>query len=121
MDVILLKSKIHQACVTDVNISYEGSIVIDRDLMDETGLAAYEKVLVANIANGNRFETYVIEGEAGSRKIALNGAAARLGEIGDRLIIMAFARVHAAEAGTFSPKIVQLDENNKIIGRSDIK
>jgi len=118
MDVILLKSKIHRARITGVDMSYEGSIVIDADLMKETGLVVYEKVLVANIETGDRFETYVIEGEPGSGKIALNGAAARLGQVGDKVIILAFARVPQSEAEKFTPRIVQLDENNKIIRRS---
>lgn len=118
MDLFLLKSKIHQARITGVDMAYEGSIVIDADLMDEVGLIPYEKVLVANIANGARFETYVIEGDRGSGTVALNGAAARLGQIGDTIIILSFAQIPAAEAKRFSPKMIQLDEHNRVVRRS---
>lgn len=118
MDVILLKSKIHQAAVTGVDMNYEGSIVVDSALMEEVRLYPYEKVLVANIATGDRFETYVIPGEAGSGSIALNGATARLGQVGDRVIIFAFVTIPESEASAFSPRIVQLDENNRVIRRN---
>lgn len=118
MDVQILKSKIHQATVTGFNMEYEGSIVVDSALMDEVGLLPYEKVLVANMATGDRFETYVIPGKAASGAIELNGATARLGQTGDRVIIFAFARMAEAEARSFTPRIVQLDERNRIIRRS---
>lgn len=118
MDVFILKSKIHQATVTGFNMDYEGSIVVDAGLMEEVGLLPYEKVLVANMATGARFETYVIPGRAGSGDIELNGATARLGQTGDRVIIFSFARVPEAEARSFRPKIVQLDPNNRVIRRS---
>ena len=118
MELILLKSKIHQARVTGVDMRYEGSIVIDSDLMDEVGLIPFEKVLVANVANGSRFETYVIKGVPGSGTIALNGAAARLGQVGDQVIILSFAQMSAEEAKDYSPKMIQLDENNKVLRRS---
>jgi len=118
MEITILKSKIHQATVTGVDMNYEGSIVVDAELMREAGLVPYEKVLVANIATGDRFETYVIEGEAGSGQIALNGATARLGQVGDRIIIFAFARVDAEEARSFRPRIIQLDGQNRVVRRS---
>jgi aspartate 1-decarboxylase len=118
MDVILLKSKVHQATVTGVDKEYEGSIVVDSALMEEVRLRPFEKVLVANMATGDRFETYVIAGEAGTGRIELNGATARLGQIGDRVIIFAFANVPESEAGAFSPRIVQLDEDNRVIRRN---
>lgn len=118
MDVFILKSKIHQATVTGINMDYEGSIVVDAALMEEVGLVPYEKVLVANMANGARFETYVIPGDTGSRAIELNGATARLGQIGDRVILFSFAAVPAEEARSVTPKVVQLDENNRVIRRS---
>lgn len=118
MEVSILKSKIHQATVTGVDISYEGSIVVDAELMDEVGLFPYEKVLVANMSTGDRFETYAIPGGRGSGAIELNGATARLGQVGDRVIIFAFARVPEAEARDFLPRIVQLDENNRVVRRS---
>jgi len=118
MDLTILKSKIHQATVTGVNLDYEGSIVVDSSLMEEVGLIAYEKVLVANMATGARFETYVIKAPAGSGAIELNGATARLGQSGDRVIIFAFARINEAEAKTFAPRIVLLDEANRVVRRS---
>ena len=118
MNVQLLKCKIHQAVVTGVNMDYEGSIVVDSALMKEVGLIHYEKVLVANISTGDRFETYVISGEPGSGSIELNGATARLGQIGDRIINFAFAAMSEAEAESYSPRIVQLDEKNRVVQRS---
>ncbi len=116
MDVYMLKSKIHQATVTGFDVDYEGSIVIDAALMEEVGLVPYEKVLVANMATGARFETYVIPGPSGA--VELNGATARLGQTGDRVIVFAFARVPEAEARSFTPRIVQVDENNRVVRRS---
>jgi aspartate 1-decarboxylase len=118
MDVFLLKSKIHQATVTGVDWSYEGSIVVDSALMEEVGLLPYEKVLVANMATGDRFETYVIEGPAGSGAIELNGATARLGQVGDRVILFSFARMSEEEARAHIPRIVQLDDSNRVVRRS---
>jgi aspartate 1-decarboxylase len=118
MEVTVLKSKIHQARVTGVDMRYEGSIVVDAALMEEVGLLPYEKVLVANITTGDRFETYVIPGEPNSGTIALNGATARLGQVGDTIIIFAFARMDLEEAKEFEPRIVQLDESNRVLRRS---
>ena len=120
MDLTILKSKIHQATVTGFDMEYEGSIVVDSALMEEVGLVPYEKVLVANMNTGDRFETYVIPGDPSSGAIELNGATARLGQAGDRVIIFSFARVSAEEVRSFSPKIVQLDENNRVIRRSSV-
>lgn len=118
MDVTLLKSKIHLATVTGVDMNYEGSIVVDADLMAEVRIHPWEKVLVANLATGDRFETYVIAGEAGSGSIELNGATARLGQAGDQIIIFAFTRIPESEADSFSPRIVQLDNKNRVIRRN---
>ncbi len=118
MEVTLLKCKIHQATVTGVDMNYQGSIVVDAALMEEVRLHPWEKVLVANISTGDRFETYVIAGESGSGSIELNGATARLGQTGDQVIIFAFARMPDSEAGSFSPRIVQLDSNNRVIRRN---
>jgi aspartate 1-decarboxylase len=118
MEVTILKSKIHQATVTGFDVHYEGSIVVDAALMEEVGLVAYEKVLVANMATGARFETYVIPGRAGSGAVELNGATARLGQTGDRVIIFAFARMPEAQARKFTPRIVQVDERNRVVRRS---
>jgi aspartate 1-decarboxylase len=118
VNISILKSKIHQATVTGVDMSYEGSIVIDAALMDEVGLHSYEKVMVANISTGDRFETYVIPGKRESKAIELNGATARLGQIGDRIIIFAFTSIPESEARTFSPRIIQLNENNQVVRKS---
>jgi len=111
----MLKSKLHQARITDANVEYEGSLGIDVELMEAVGLLPYEKILVANINNGSRLETYAISEPFGSRRIVLNGAAARLGAIGDRIIIMSFCSVDEAEVreGRFKPKVIRLDENNE--------
>ncbi len=118
----MLKSKIHKARITESELSYEGSFTIDRDLMDLVGLKPYEKVLISNMNNGHRFETYVIEGPRKSRVFILNGATARLGEQGDLVTIFAFAQVTPEELKTHKPKIAVLDEQNnvfKMIGGED--
>lgn len=112
MHVTLLKSKIHRATITDASLHYEGSITLPSALVEATGMHEYEKVLVANINNGNRFETYVILG--GDGEICLNGAAAHLGAIGDKIIIMAWATMDEAEAKLFHPRVVLVDEKNQI-------
>jgi len=110
----MLKAKIHRARVTDANLNYEGSLTIDRHLMDAVGLLPFEKVEVYNINNGERFATYAIEGEAGSGIIALNGAAARKGEIDDLIIIVSFALYEPGELTDYQPRIVVLDRDNRI-------
>ena len=115
MQVQLLKSKIHRAAVTDANVNYEGSLTVDRALMEEVGLLPYERVLCGNMGNGERFETYAIPGESGSGAIILNGATAHLGKTGDRLTIMSFATVDEAEIAGWKPKVIVLDEHNGII------
>lgn len=119
MNVQMLKSKLHQACVTDADVEYEGSFGIDIELMEAVGLYPYEKVLVANINNGNRLETYVIAEPFGSRRIVLNGAAARLGSVGDRVIIMSFCWVEEAlvRGGKYRPRIIRLDKHNEPVQR----
>ncbi len=107
----LLRSKIHKATVTEANIDYSGSITIDRGLMDRVDLWPGEKVLVSNLENGNRFETYVIEGKRGSGTIGVNGAAARLVRTGDRVIIMAFESVESP----IDPKIILVDKSNQFV------
>ncbi len=111
MLVSKLKSKIHRATVTEADLDYVGSITIDLALMNAVGIEEYEKVLVSNITNGNRLETYVLSGEEGKGTICLNGAAARLCKKGDLVIIMAFALY--SEGEECRPKIVVVDENNK--------
>jgi aspartate 1-decarboxylase len=115
----MLKAKIHRARVTDANLNYEGSLTIDRQLMEAVGLLPFEKVEVYNINNGERFATYVIEGESGSGTIALNGAAARKGEIGDLVIIVSYALYEPRELATYQPRIVVLDQDNRIRKRFD--
>ncbi len=119
MKIEMLKSKLHQACVTHADVYYEGSLGIDIELMEANGLYQYEKVLVSNINNGARFETYVIAEPFGSRRIVPNGAAARLTAVGDRIIIMAFAHVEEAlvREGKFKPRVLRLDERNEPVQR----
>ena len=110
----MLKSKIHRATVTEADLNYEGSLTIDKTLLDAVGLLPYEQVMVYNINNGERFETYAIEGESGSGVIGLNGAAARKGEVGDMVIIVSYATYSIEEMADYSPKIVLVNKANKI-------
>jgi aspartate 1-decarboxylase len=112
--ITLLKSKIHRAFVTQTELHYEGSITLDRELMDIANIKPYEKVQVVNINNGKRFETYVIEGKPGSKKICLNGAAARLAQKGDRIIILAYIQLDEVSAKEWEPNILVMDQNNNI-------
>jgi aspartate 1-decarboxylase len=114
MQIHLLKSKIHRATVTGGNVKYEGSLTIAGDLMDKVGLQEYERILCGNMANGNRFETYVIRGKPGSGEIVMNGAVAFLGKKGDLLTIMNFAVFTKAEARKWKPQVVVLGKGNKI-------
>lgn len=114
MTLEMLKAKIHRATVMQADLNYVGSITIDRDLMDASGILEYEKVQIADIDNGNRFETYVIAGEPGSGLICLNGATARCASPGDKIIIMCYCQIDAEEAPTHHPKVVFVDEENKI-------
>jgi aspartate 1-decarboxylase len=111
----MCKSKIHGAYITEANLHYVGSITIDRTLMEAANIIPYEWVHVVNVNTGERFQTYVITGEAGSGVIGLNGAAARLGHPGDKLIIMCSASVDEKELPGFKPHIVFVDESNHII------
>jgi len=108
----MFKSKLHQMRVTEANLFYEGSITIDEELLEEAGILPYEKVQIVNINNGSRLETYTIPGEKGSRVCCLNGAAARLTQIGDRIIVIAYAEMEPEEAREHKPRIVIVDENN---------
>ena len=114
MQVSMLRAKLHQARVTGADINYVGSITIDQALLGQAEMFPYEKVLVVDIENGARFETYVIAGPAGSGAIELNGAAARLVTIGDRLIIMAFSQVDFPPPEDWAPIVLVLDEDNAI-------
>ena len=112
MKLTMFKSKLHQMKVTEANLHYEGSITIDKELLEKSGILPYEKVQVVNITNGARLETYTIPGEAGSRVCCLNGAAARKTQVGDRVIIISYAEMTPEEAQDFKPKVVIVDENN---------
>ena len=120
MQIHVLKSKIHRAQVTGASLGYEGSLSISEDLMVKAGLLPYERILCSNLANGERFETYVIKGTPGSGAIELNGAAAHLGKIGDRLTIMAFTEVDRAKAKRWKPRVIVLGKKNKIINERGI-
>ncbi len=115
MQITLLKCKLHRATVTDASLDYEGSMTIDAALADRVGLLEFEKILVGNISNGNRFETYVIHGPAESGAIVLNGATAHLGKVGDRLVIMAFAQMSLEEAKQHRPRTLVLDDSNRVV------
>lgn len=115
MMICMLKSKIHRATVTEANLNYVGSITIDEDLMDAVGIYENERVQIVNVNNGERFDTYVIKGERGKGDICLNGAAARLVHVGDKIIIMAYAYIDEKEAREMKPKVILVDEENKIL------
>ena len=106
MLLTMLKSKLHRIPVTEANLDYEGSLTLDPDFMEAVGILPFEKILCANVGNGNRFETYAIAGRRGSRVCCLNGAAAHMGKVGDLLIVMAFAGMTPEEAGGFVPKVL---------------
>ena len=113
MHLSMLKSKIHRATITQAELNYVGSITIDRELMEAAELFEYEQVHIVNVNSGSRIETYVIAGEPGSGVICLNGAAARSGQTGDPVIIMAYAFFTEEEAAKYKPVVVIADENNK--------
>src|SRR5437870_1384666 len=115
MQLTLLKSKIHRATVTGASLDYEGSLTISDDLAELVGLVPYEKILVGNLSNGERFETYAIYGKAQRGIIELNGATAHLGKIGDRITIMSFTRYAPEVATVHHPRILVLNERNEIV------
>lgn len=119
MYITKLKGKIHRATVVQAELNYVGSITIDEELLAASGIQEYEQVSVVDINNGSRFETYAIAGKKGSGMICLNGAAARCASQGDKIIIMCYALMDNKEAETFKPKVVFVDEKNKIIRISD--
>ena len=112
---ILCKSKIHRATVTEANLNYEGSLTLDPLLMEAAGLIPFEQVHVLNLNNGARFETYLIEGERGSGTVCVNGAAARLVQVGDPIIVLAYALVPEDELSDFTARIVFVDEHNRVV------
>ncbi len=113
MTLEMLHGKIHRATVTQADLNYVGSITVDRDLLEASGICEYQKVQIVDIDNGNRFETYTIAGEPGSGLICLNGAAARCVSVGDKLIIMSYCACDAEEAKQHKPKVVFVNEDNK--------
>jgi len=119
MQLTVLKCKLHRACVTHAELDYEGSCAIDRDLMDLAGILPYEQIQIYNIANGERFTTYAIEAEAGSRIISVNGAAAHKASPGDRVIICAYAGMESEVAAGFKPSLVYMNEHNRVTHTGD--
>jgi aspartate 1-decarboxylase len=112
----MLTAKIHNATVTESNIKYEGSLTVDESLLTATGIMPHEQVLISNLNNGKRFETYVIPGPSGSGVICLNGPTARKGEVGDKIIVFTYGYIHEDKVKEHSPKIILLDKENKIKG-----
>lgn len=119
MFLTLFKSKIHRATVTEANLNYVGSVTVDIALLEAANLLVGEKVQIVNINNGSRIETYTIAGERGSGVVCINGAAARLAQPGDKVILIAYGMMSSEEAKTFSPAVVHVDENNQIIDIKD--
>jgi aspartate 1-decarboxylase len=111
----MLKAKLHRACVTHSELDYEGSCAIDSQLLEAAGIREYEQIQIYNLANGERFTTYAIRAEAGSRVISVNGAAAHKADVGDRVIICAYGSYTEAELLNHKPKLVYLDERNRVL------
>jgi aspartate 1-decarboxylase len=111
----MLRAKIHRATITEADIDYVGSVTLDPDLYDAVGILPGEQVLVADLNNGQRFETYVMEGQRGSGTVCINGAAARLVHVGDRIIIMSFAYATPEEAGKLKPTVVLVNDKNQLV------
>ena len=116
MQRIMLRGKIHRATVTQCDLNYEGSCAIDEDLIEAAGMKVFERIELYNVNNGERFATYIIQGTRGSGEISLNGAAARRAHLGDLLIICTYGLMDDEEIKTFQPKVVLVDEKNKITG-----
>ena len=114
MTITMLKAKIHRATVTQAELDYVGSITVDMDLLEQAGILEYEKVQIVDVNNGSRFETYTIAGERGSGVMCLNGAAARMVQTSDKIILMAYAQVTPEEASELRPTVLFVDEKNKV-------
>ncbi len=119
MELTMLKAKIHRATVTQADIDYVGSVTIDSHLLDEAGILEYEKVQIVDVDNGSRFETYAIAGEPHSGIICLNGAAARCVDVGDKVIIMAYAAMTREEATHHHPTVLFVDDDNRIARKAN--
>ena len=120
MQLTVLKCKLHRACVTHAELDYEGSCAIDSELMDLAGIHEYEQIQIYNLANGERFTTYTIRAEAGSRIISVNGAAAHKANPGHRVIICAYAGLDESLLPAFKPRLVYLDEHNRVMRTGDV-
>ena len=114
MNITLLKGKIHRATVVQAELDYVGSITVDEELMEAAGIIEYEQAQIVDVNNGSRFSTYVIAGERGSGMICLNGAAARQVSVGDKIIIMCYAQMTPEEAAVHAPKVVFVDDSNRV-------
>ena len=121
MNITMFKGKIHRATVTQADLNYVGSITIDSNLLEEANILPGEKVQIVNNNNGERIETYTIKGEAGSGVVCLNGAAARRLQPGDQVIIIAYAQMTPEEAKTFEPSVIFVDEDNKIVEKTNVE
>lgn len=119
MEITMLKAKIHRATVTQAELDYVGSITVDMELLEQSGILEYEKVQIVDVNNGARFETYTIAGERGSGVMCLNGAAARMVQTGDKIILMAYAQVTPKEAKELRPKVLFVDDKNRITKVTD--
>ena len=115
MNVTLLKSKLHRACVTHAELDYDGSCAIDSRLLDAAGIMEFEQIQIYNITNGERFTTYAISAAPGSGIISVNGAAAHKARVGDRVIICTYAQMDAAQGRVYKPRLIYLDERNRIV------
>ena len=111
---VLMKSKIHAATVTEANLRYTGSITIDKKLMKAADMLAFERVQIVNLNNGSRVETYVLEGQAGTGTICMNGAAARWAEVGDKVIIISYGLLSSAEIRKHRPRVIFVDDRNRV-------
>lgn len=115
MEITILKAKLHRVCVTDACIDYDGSCAIDADFLAQAGIREYEQIQIYNVTNGERFTTYAIRAESGSRIISVNGAAAHKASVDDRVIICSYARLSAAEADAFAPTLLYFNRHNHIV------
>ena len=119
MQLTLLKCKLHRACVTHAELDYEGSCAIDIDLLEQAGIHEYEQIQIYNVTSGERFTTYAIKAEKGSKVISVNGAAAHKARPGDRVIICSYVTMSESEVAAFKPRLVYLDEHNNVTGSSN--